>query len=83
MSDSPAHPSSTRAWLELTRAPNFLTAWGDPMAGALLASTGNFQSFDRLIPGVIGVLCLYAAGMILVTTLCSIVTLPLVCLGLG
>lgn len=65
MSDSPAHPSSTRAWLELTRAPNFLTAWGDPMAGALLASTGNFQSFDRLIPGVIGVLCLYAAGMIL------------------
>ena len=25
----------------------------------------------------------YAAGMILVTTLCSIVTLPLVCLGLG
>lgn len=25
----------------------------------------------------------YAAGMILVTTICSIVTLPLVCLGLG
>lgn len=25
----------------------------------------------------------YAAGMLLVTTLCSIVTIPLVCLGLG
>ena len=25
----------------------------------------------------------YAAGMLLVTTLCSIITIPLVCLGLG
>ena len=50
--------------MELLRAPNALTAWGDPVAGALWAGAGA----DDIRPAVmatLGVLLVYGGGMIL------------------
>jgi 4-hydroxybenzoate polyprenyltransferase len=61
----PAYPGRWRSWLELARAPNLLTAWGDPAAGALLAGAWSANTGSSLVRAVGAVLCLYASGMIL------------------
>ena len=54
---------SHSAWLELIRLPNLLTAWGDPIVGALWA--GGIHNPGRMSAAVTGVLFVYAGGMIL------------------
>lgn len=51
------------AWLELLRLPNVLTAWGDPIVGALWA--GGINHPGRISTAVAGVLFVYIGGMIL------------------
>ena len=54
-----------RAWAQLVRAPNLLTAPGDPLAGLSLALLGGAEGrLTDVIPCAITSLCLYAAGMI-------------------
>jgi 4-hydroxybenzoate polyprenyltransferase len=62
--DVPAAGPRGRAWLELIRAPNLLTAWGDPVAGALWAGVAAGAA-PRVALATAGVCAIYAAGMIL------------------
>jgi hypothetical protein len=58
-------PSTLGSWCRLLRAPNLLTAPGDPLAGFLLASLAlESVEFWRMIPAAAASLLLYAAGLI-------------------
>lgn len=68
---SPSSPerSSKRShgsgWLALVRAPNLVTAPGDPIAGFLIAYTGQIAYWPSLPIVALSILFLYAGGMIL------------------
>ena len=50
-----------KAWLQLFRVPNLLTVPGDPLAGFLIASSGQLDT--RVVFAMLASLCLYAAGL--------------------
>ena len=58
-------PSTFGSWCRLLRAPNLLTAPGDPVAGFLLAGLA-LESVElwRMIPAAAASLLFYAAGLI-------------------
>ena len=62
---SQPRPSTLGAWCRLLRAPNLLTAPGDPIAGFLLAGLA-LESVElwRMIPAAVASLLFYAAGLI-------------------
>jgi len=52
-------------WLELLRAPNLPTAWGDPAAGWVLACMVGLRcSHPQAVWAALAGLCIYAAGLI-------------------
>jgi len=65
MSDAPSKPSTVGSWSRLLRAPNLLTAPGDPIAGFLLAGLA-MDTLDlwRMIPAAAASLLFYMAGLI-------------------
>ena len=66
MNDSgQSKPSTFGSWCRLLRAPNLLTAPGDPIAGFLLAGLA-LESVElwRMIPAAAASLLFYAAGLI-------------------
>ncbi len=54
-----------RAWLQLVRAPNLLTAPGDPVAGFLMAAPGGGVHPGGLAAVAGAALCFYTAGLLL------------------
>ncbi len=58
-------PSAISAWLQLLRAPNFLTVPGDPLAGWLLANGSAAVPDVRLAALLAASVCFYASGLIL------------------
>jgi hypothetical protein len=54
-----------QAWLQLVRAPNLLTAYGDPLAGAcLMGACQGDGAVHRVILAAIASVAVYAAGMV-------------------
>ncbi len=54
-----------RAWLQLVRAPNLLTACGDPVAGACLAGALVGEgAIHRVLVAAVSSVAVYAAGLV-------------------
>lgn len=66
MSDTSLGEKRHTSWLALFRPPNLLTVPGDPLAGALLASTaaGVPPALPTLLAAMGAALCLYAGGLL-------------------
>lgn len=60
----PSRRPTLRAWFQLFRLPNLLTAPGDPIAGFLLANTGLVALFPRLLWVALASLCFYTGGLV-------------------
>jgi 4-hydroxybenzoate polyprenyltransferase len=56
---------TARDWLRLVRAPNLLTAPGDPVAGYFLAAGATAQPDERLIGVALASMVFYAAGLVM------------------
>ena len=51
-------------WLQLLRAPNLFTVPGDPLAGFLLASGGEFVAYAAFL-AMGASICFYCGGLLL------------------